>query len=251
MPLSDAPADAVARNEPDLFERENAALEKARAVHAGPGAGAQDYQDSLGELIKHYERLMHQTRRLIGRSDRAEREMHVLNNQLQTLARQLEYRATHDALTGALNRSAVIELANDALAKGSAVMIVLDIDHFKRVNDQFGHPVGDTVILGIVSCLRRIVGEAGAIGRVGGEEFTVLLPGYELDEATRLAEAMRDTIAQHIFDAPVDRPITASFGLSANAAGTDFSTAYTLADAALYAAKRSGRNRVEVASGTK
>jgi diguanylate cyclase len=83
------------------------------------------------------------------------------------------------------------------------------------------------------------------IGRVGGEEFTVVLPGYEIDEALRLAERMRAAIAAHVFAAPVSRPITASFGVSNNAAGTDFDTAYGLADSALYTAKRSGRNRVE------
>ena len=225
---------------PDLFQNENEALEKARAIHATAGAHAGDYRQSLGELIAHFERLMRETRRLIRRSDRAEREM-------QVRAQQLAYRATHDALTGVLNRSAVIERTIKALRADSAVMIILDIDEFKRVNDDFGHPTGDAVILGIVECLRRIVGEKGFIGRVGGEEFTVLLPGHDPASAALLAEKMRDAIGSHVFAPPVDRCITASFGVSANAAGTDFDAAYGLADAALYRAKRSGRNRVEFA----
>jgi diguanylate cyclase (GGDEF)-like protein len=241
---SDVAVDEV----PDLFRGEIDALEKARAMHGVSDADAQTYRQSLGELIAHFERLMRETRRLIGRSDRAEREMHALNMQLQALAQQLEYRATHDALTGVLNRSAVIELAGKALRTGSTVMIVLDIDYFKRVNDDFGHPAGDAVILGIVSCLRRIVGDAGIIGRVGGEEFTVLLPGTDLAEAVRLAEAMREAISEHVFAAPVNRRITASFGISINARGTAFDTAYAQADSALYRAKRAGRNHVEVAT---
>lgn len=240
---SGVPADSV----PDLFKSENDALESARETFARCDAGSADYQRSLGELITHFERLMRETRRLIGRSDRAEREMNALNTQLHTLAQQLEYRATHDALTGALNRGAVIDCSVKALRELGAVMIVLDIDHFKRVNDQFGHPVGDSVIKGIVTCLRRIVGESGAIGRVGGEEFTVLIPGGALQEGLQLAEAMRAAIAAHVFDAPVERSITASFGVSASPPGTDFDTAYGLADAALYCAKRAGRNRVEMA----
>jgi len=235
---------------PDLFKSENDALEQARAVQAIPDADAQVYRQSLGELTTHFERLMRETRRLIGRSDRAEREMNALNLQLQTLAQQLEHRATHDALTGILNRGAVIELAVQALREGSVVMIVLDIDYFKRINDDFGHPTGDAVIQGIVTCLRRIVADAGIIGRVGGEEFTVLLPAHELEDAVKLAEAMREAIASHVFDAPVDRHITASFGVSVSPGGTDFDTAYCLADAALYNAKRAGRNRVEVAEQT-
>jgi len=249
MPVQVPSGNASASETPDLFRSETAALEKARATYSTPDADAAGYRQSLGELIGHYERLMRETRRLIGRSDRAEREMHALNTQLQALARQLEHRATHDALTGVFNRSAVIERAAQALVRDSAVMIVLDIDHFKRINDDFGHPAGDAVILGIVGCLRRIVGEAGFIGRVGGEEFTVLLPRHDLAGGLRLAEAMRDAIATHVFDPPVDRAITASFGLSVNAAGTDFDTAYGQADAALYDAKRGGRNRVEVAHG--
>ncbi|MDR5790594.1 MULTISPECIES: GGDEF domain-containing protein [Caballeronia] len=225
---------------PDLFQNESAALDKARAMHAAPDAGAAEYRRSLGELIDHFERLMRETRRLIGRSDRAEREM-------QTLAQQLAHRASHDALTGVLNRSAVIEQATKALRSTSAAMIVLDIDEFKRINDDFGHPTGDAVILGVVDCLRRIVRDQGFIGRVGGEEFTVLLPGHEPHSAALLAERMREAISDTLVVEPVDRRITASFGISNNAAGTGFDIAYGLADAALYRAKRSGRNRVEVA----
>ncbi|WP_109480456.1 GGDEF domain-containing protein [Paraburkholderia sp. C35] len=232
--------DAPTSDAPDLFQSENEALDKARAIHAAAHADASEYRQSLGELITHYERLMRETRRLIGRSDRAEREM-------QALAQQLAHRATHDALTGVFNRSAVIERTAKALRHDSAVMIILDIDEFKRVNDDFGHPAGDAVIMGIVECLRGIVREPGFIGRVGGEEFTVLLPGFEIADALQHAEKMREAIGRLVFASPVDRRITASFGVSANAAGTDFDTAYGLADEALYRAKRSGRNRVEFA----
>jgi len=232
---------------PDLFRSETDALAHARSILALNDADASVYKQSLSDLTTHFERLMRETRRLIGRSDRAEREMNTLNIQLQTVARQLEYRATHDALTGVLNRGAVIDMTVQALQKTGAVMVVLDIDHFKQVNDEFGHPVGDTVIQGIVGCLRRIVGDSGLIGRVGGEEFTVLIPAGELGEGLRLAETMRDAIASHVFCPPVNRSITASFGVSASQAGTSFDTAYSLADTALYHAKRSGRNRVEAA----
>ncbi|WP_296651450.1 GGDEF domain-containing protein [Paraburkholderia sp.] len=225
---------------PDLFQNESAALEHARATHAATDADATDYRRSLGELIEHFERLMRETRRLIGRSDRAEREM-------QSLAQQLLHRASHDALTGVLNRSAVIERATRTLRFNSAVMIVLDIDEFKRINDDYGHPTGDAVILGVVDCLRRIVGEQGFVGRVGGEEFTVLLPGHESASAALLAERMRVAISDTLIVPPVNRRISASFGVSVNEIGTGFDTAYCLADAALYRAKRGGRNRVEFA----
>ncbi|MGF6768197.1 diguanylate cyclase (GGDEF)-like protein [Paraburkholderia sp. GAS199] len=238
------PANASLSDAPDLFKSESHALEKARLIHASADTDAQQCHQALGELIGHYERLMRETRRLIGRSDRAEREM-------QALTQELQYRATHDALTNVLNRSAVIERTVKALRADRAVMILLDIDDFKKINDDFGHPVGDAVIRGIVDCLRQIVGDQGVIGRVGGEEFTVLLPGQDLDDALHLAEKMREAIGNHAFAAPVNRRITASFGLSSNAVRTDFDTAYGLADAALYEAKRGGRNRVEFAAAQK
>jgi len=234
------------KNTPDLFESENAALRKARATYLAPEATVQDCRQSLGELIGQFERMMRQTRRLIGHSDRAEREMHALNTQLQALVQRLEHCATHDALTGVYNRSAVIDMTNKALAADSAIMIVLDIDHFKHINDEFGHPAGDSVIQGIIGCLRREIGEAGFLGRVGGEEFTVLLPRCQIDDAIRLAETIRAAVAGHVFGAPINRSVTASFGLSANPRGTSFDAAYSVADTALYAAKRAGRNRVEV-----
>jgi len=238
--VSTSPPDASSNDAPDLFRSESEALEKARAIRANPDADAEKYRLALGELIEYFERLMRETRRLIGRSDRTEREMHALTQQLQ-------YRATHDGLTGVFNRSAVIEQTSKALRLERTVMILLDIDEFKKVNDDFGHPAGDAVILGVVDCLRRIVGERGAIGRIGGEEFTVVLPRLDLTDALQLAESMRSAICRHLFAPPVNRRITASFGVSVNAVGTDFDTGYGLADAALYRAKRRGRNRVEIA----
>jgi len=235
---------AVSDPLPDLFKSEFYALQEAREILALPQAEAQVYKHSLAQMSAHFERLVRETRRLIGRSDRAEREMNTLNAQLSILARQLEHRATHDALTGVLNRGAIIEQTTNTLLKVGVAMIVLDIDHFKRVNDEFGHPAGDAVIQGIVGCLRRIVGEGGLIGRVGGEEFTVLLPGGNLEEGLEVAEAMRAAIATQVFMRPVNRQVTASFGVSAHPAGTGFDLAYGSADVALYRAKRSGRNRV-------
>ncbi len=231
----------------DLFASEHAALELARAVQSRSEAEPGEYRQALGTLINHYERLLRETRRLIGRSDRAEREMNALNVQLQQLAGELQHRATHDSLTGVFNRSAIIDAACRYLDSGTVMMIVLDIDDFKRVNDDFGHPAGDAVILGIANALRRVVGQAGVVGRVGGEEFTVLLPEQTLAQASQMAEAMRAAIAAIVFAPPVDRRITASFGLSANAPGTSFDHAYGLADEALYKAKRGGRNQVVLA----
>lgn len=245
MPIAGSALQARTDQAVDLFSSETDALRRARSVLAQTDADAALYQQSLSELTGHFERLIRETRRLITRSDRAEREMNALNLQLQTLAEQLEFRATHDALTGVLNRGAVIERAKRMLESSGAVLIVLDIDLFKQINDDFGHPAGDAVIRGIVECLAPIVAKVGVIGRVGGEEFTVVLPGNDLQQGLEYAEVMRAAIASHTFATPVNRQVTASFGVSASLAGTRFDTAYSSADTALYQAKRTGRNKVE------
>lgn len=236
---------------PDLFDAEHQALEAARAVYlAHDGAAHISCRQALGDLLASYERLLRETRRLVRRSDRAELEMNQLNMRLQDLAAQLEFRANHDPLTGVLNRAAIIEQVNRQLQRGGLSLIVLDIDFFKRVNDSFGHPMGDRVILGVVACLKAIVPPQCQIGRVGGEEFTVVLPGDELDMGRQVAESLRVAIEAHPFDLPDGSGITASFGLSHVEAGGSFDSAYGLADEALYLAKRGGRNRVCVAEGS-
>jgi len=229
---------------PDLFDAENHMLSVARATYDDPAAGVGEHRQALGELLAGYERLLRETRRLIRRSDREELEMNRLNQRLHELAGELEFRATHDSLTGVLNRAAVIDHARHLLGVCGMALVVLDIDHFKRINDSFGHPTGDQVIRGVVACLQPLVPPAARIGRVGGEEFTVLLPGRAIDVAEALAEQMRAAIASHDFHLPDRSAVTASFGVGALAKGSSFDIAYRCADEALYAAKRGGRNRV-------
>ncbi len=232
----------------DLFADECAALADARRRHAEADGEAAGYRAALGTLIVHYERMLRESRRLIRRSDRAELDMNQLNRQLQELAGQLAYRASHDPLTGALNRGAVIDHASDWLARGDLALIVLDIDFFKRINDDFGHPTGDRVIQTVVQCLGQLLGAEASIGRVGGEEFSVVWPGASSEAANRLGQRICDAIAGQVFPAPVDRQITASVGVSWCRAGTGFDSAYARADEALYAAKRAGRNCVRWAT---
>jgi len=234
---------------PDLFEAEHRALLAAQAVYdSGSVAAPESCRQALGQLLTAYERLLRETRRLVRRSDRAELEMTQLNHQLQELTNQLEYRATHDSLTGIFNRAAIIDLVNRHFVRQDLALIVLDIDHFKRVNDSFGHPVGDLVIVGVVDCLQRVVPATASIGRVGGEEFTVLLPGLSAEAAEQVAQAVRQAIEFHAFGLPDGSRITASFGVSWAPVGGRFDDAYNLADEALYQAKRRGRNQVARAS---
>lgn len=219
-------------------------LDARAAYEAATLAQGGACHQALGDLLAAYERLLRETRRLVRRSDRAELEMTLLNQRLQDLATELEYRATHDPLTGVLNRAAIIERVNQHARQQDLALIVLDIDHFKRINDSFGHPVGDTVILGVVDCLKAVMPPDAQIGRVGGEEFTVLLAQREAPASEQVAQAMRKAIETREFGLPDGSQITASFGVSQLPRGGCFDDAYGLADEALYVAKRGGRNQV-------
>ncbi|MBG7621394.1 GGDEF domain-containing protein [Herbaspirillum sp. AP02] len=232
-------------DEVDLFEAEAQALRRANAVLADAGAEPAVHRAALEELVQHYGQLMRQSRRLISRSDRTERELNQLNARLKHLSDELDYKARHDNLTGALNRGAVFERAHQILEKSAMSLVVLDIDFFKRINDEFGHPTGDAVIRELVSRLRSTLAGTGVIGRVGGEEFTILLDGMALDQAVILAGKIRQAIAGDRFQCLPARAVTSSFGVAWAAAGSDFEEAYARADQALYQAKRGGRNRVE------
>ena len=155
------------------------------------------------------------------------------------------HQSERDSLTGLLNRRALDDLAALPLAHGGAV-IFCDIDHFKRVNDRFGHQVGDNVIF----TFGTVIGRTGyAAGRFGGEEFVVVMPERSLQEAADLAEMMRARFggsAHH--GMPASERVTASFGVAEVRAGMPSHSAFARADAALYMAKNSGRNRVVSAS---
>lgn len=239
------PACAPAEAAPDLFAAEQRALEQARL--ACTGASSDGHQAALRELATHYERLLRESRRLVQRSDRAERQMNQLNARLQDMATQLEYRASHDPLTGALNRGAVIEHARCCLLLQDIVLVVLDIDFFKQVNDTYGHPAGDTVIQTVVACLTEMVEGQAFIGRVGGEEFSVVWPGLTPVQGLALGERLRQSIADAEWPAPISAAVTASVGVSWSARGSTFEQAYSRADQALYRAKRGGRNCVRMA----
>ena len=173
---------------------------------------------------------------------------------LVQMQRQLEALAQRDALTGLFNRREFAKLANVELlrARRSASdtsIIMADLDHFKRVNDTFGHPAGDEVIKFMANALLQGVRQTDVVARMGGEEFIVLLPETALEAARDVAEKLRAWL--QATPVPIDAsqviPVTGSFGVAA--LGKDqkatLEALYAAADAALYAAKTNGRNRVE------
>jgi diguanylate cyclase (GGDEF)-like protein len=153
-------------------------------------------------------------------------------------------------LTGALNRLGLEEGIRAALEdrRGTGAplsLILLDLDHFKRINDLRGHAEGDRVLSALTRLVQNNTRETDRLARWGGEEFVLLCPNSGKHQALGLAEKLRELIAGHAFD--VELPVTASFGVATLRADQTLEQLFADADAALYRAKHAGRNRVEVA----
>ncbi|VAW76352.1 hypothetical protein MNBD_GAMMA13-58 [hydrothermal vent metagenome] len=170
-------------------------------------------------------------------------------NELRLKNQQLEILATQDSLTGCLNRRAFFKHIDHAIAQarrtGTPIAcIMVDIDHFKRVNDTWGHATGDKVIKHFSALLGNGLRDADAIGRYGGEEFCLLLWDNTMQQALHTAERLRAMVEA----SPAKPPVTGSFGVSClNAMTTDTAMLINQADKALYTAKQSGRNKVNAA----
>jgi diguanylate cyclase (GGDEF)-like protein len=171
--------------------------------------------------------------------------------ELQEKTIELEYLATRDSLTGCFNRRAFMEKAEqlylDAVQNGTSLAcMMIDIDHFKSVNDQFGHAAGDKVIQLVTGELRANARPDDIVGRYGGEEFCIILPGVSCDNAVAIAERLRVKVKRTSSGrVATSMRVTASFGVSAsNADITSPADLINLADKALYVAKEKGRNRV-------
>ena len=161
--------------------------------------------------------------------------------------------ASIDPLTGLFNRRGFSELTGRMIAreeKGGrpVTVLIFDIDHFKAVNDRFGHPAGDEILKLFANVLVHTLRITDIVGRVGGEEFAAMLP-CSLEEAVVAADRVRTVFAGagvQVDDTPLSTSV--SIGVAGGPPGTDLNTLLTAADSALYRAKRGGRNRVEVAA---
>jgi diguanylate cyclase (GGDEF)-like protein len=164
-----------------------------------------------------------------------------------------EIRAATDGLTGLPNKRAVTDalkrtFAQATMTKVPLALLLLDLDHFKQVNDQYGHAAGDQVLAGVGTALRSVLRARDFAGRNGGEEFAVLLPDTDIAAALEIAERVRAAIAEVTLPG-TGVPVTVSIGVAGFPGhASTLERLDRLADAALYVAKRQGRNRVELAS---
>jgi len=174
------------------------------------------------------------------------------------LIQQLRWGARHDGLTGLLNRRAMQETIDQELnrsrrAGDTFAVVMLDIDHFKAINDVHGHPAGDHALKHIAALLQTAVRKVDRVGRFGGEEFIVLLPGVGLAQAAVTAETLRQRLAAQLVQREGEGEalaLSASFGVAEWKGPTeDPSRLLMRADQALYRAKRAGRNQVQATDG--
>jgi len=172
----------------------------------------------------------------------------------ERLRQSLEHLASHDAMTGAYLRTAFLDRLESEVARARRhdrpfTLLMLDLDQFKRINDEHGHTAGDKVIVDFASRVTGLLRQQDMLCRYGGEEFVLLLPETSLANGTLVAERIRQRVTEA---RPDVSPYTVSIGVvGANGkAANDANVLLEAADGALYEAKRGGRNRVEVAAGT-
>jgi diguanylate cyclase (GGDEF)-like protein len=216
------------------------ACDRKQDIVEGLKAGADDY------LVKPFDAFELKARLDVGRR--------VLDLQRQLLAayEEMRHRATHDPLTGISNRGAILEALHYEWLRleregGSLGLLMADIDHFKRINDTYGHPAGDTVLREVARRMAAALRGYDRVGRYGGEEFLVLLPRLQPELLQSLAERLREAVAAN----PISLgghalEVTLSIGASYVEEARESTTQRLLleADTALYEAKRAGRNRV-------
>ncbi|RFQ33692.1 GGDEF domain-containing protein, partial [Pseudomonas sp. ATCC 13867] len=262
-------------------------LQAVHDNHAGASSSARDLDDALREQVSGLKESVleatdleglkrHVESRLQGlvgtmdrfREEREAREREVgeriqslmtrvasMEEEARTFKASIEdqrQKAMTDALTGLPNRAALTERLELEVSRwqrygGDLLLAVLDVDHFKRINDDFGHLAGDKVLKIIAAELSKRLRNTDFIARYGGEEFVVLLPSTPLDGGERLLEALRGAVEACPFHFKGERlVITCSAGLTAFRADERSDAVFERADQALYRAKRGGRNRLEV-----
>tara|TARA_A100001011_G_scaffold400491_1_gene515492 strand:+ start:1427 stop:2158 length:732 start_codon:yes stop_codon:yes gene_type:complete len=202
-------------------------------------------------LFENYKKLFRQSKRLIRMSDKMEAELATTKAELEKYSNKLKIQASTDTLTGIPNRRKIMDLLVHALEKSiidkeyNFNIIMMDIDFFKKVNDNYGHPMGDTVIKVISKHFFDKLKNLGVIGRYGGEEFLSIFYNKNINETYDFADKLRKEIKDKIItNDGVSLSVTVSMGIASSKESNDLNQILDIADRRLYKAKENGRNKV-------
>jgi diguanylate cyclase (GGDEF)-like protein len=227
------------------------ALSETEHIVQGLNTGADDY------IAKpyHFQELEARVRAML-RIKRLQDELDLKNRELEVANKRLKKLSITDGLTELFNHRHVHELLRDEFERSRRseeplAVVMIDLDRFKAVNDTYGHPTGDVVLFETARILKETAREIDMVGRYGGEEFIAILPNTDEEEGARFAERVRTAVEAHLFkDEGTELRMTCSSGVASFPAEDVDAPEELLksADAALYIAKESGRNRVERAS---
>lgn len=183
--------------------------------------------------------------------DKLYQELIMARRAIEEKAQELEELAATDSLTGLLNRRELVRRTEFLLnyKRRSAKhlsLVILDIDHFKKINDKFGHEAGDEVIKAVARVLKLTARESDLVGRIGGEEFVIVMPDTEQQAAISVVQRIQDKLKANI---RIERQVTVSMGIAMESVdGSCFQELFSAADKALYKAKHAGRDRYMLAS---
>lgn len=224
----------------ERYEEQSAQIERIASISDGFQTMLRERNSSLSERNKRH---LRQLQKIVRISDHYQKMLHDLNEMLKVSAMQ-------DPLTELPNRRLMtdrlnveVQMAPRRFAPFS--VILLDIDHFKTINDSFGHAVGDQALSAVAHILTANLRDYDMAARWGGEEFLLLLPETKARDARDIAQRIRTAIeACAVPDAPAALRLTASFGVTQHELASDCNSTVARADIALYQAKNGGRNRV-------
>jgi diguanylate cyclase len=211
-----------------------------------------DVQGGVASMLEETRKVSDLLGRVASQLEESKKEAQRLVDELKNVREE----ALLDSLSGLFNRRGfdieLERLTSRAENNGTLVLVMLDIDNFKALNDTYGHPFGDAVIGTVGQFIQNCVGATGVAARYGGEEFAILLPDHSIAAAEKLAQAIRVRVEQGKIRRRKDDEaiggITLSGGVAGWTSGGDAASLVERADAALYAAKRAGRNRIAIES---
>lgn len=240
--LDSAPLVGELKGDPDAYETAVVLVESPLDIEAAVAGLRQGVQDYLVERASDGE--------VVARVEAAGRTKE-LQHELVEQGRRLEALLHEDALTGLANRRSILTQLRGLISgarrhERPLAIAIIDIDHFKSVNDQYGHLAGDEVLIAVVGALRGHLRAEDQLGRLGGEEFLVLLPDTGSEAALTATEKLRAEVER----TEMFVPVTVSAGVAALEPDERPEQLMARADAALYAAKEAGRNRVQLADAT-